>query len=356
MHVPFCRTICSYCDFCHVGYQETLANQWLDAIKADIQNCHINENLRTIYIGGGTPTALSSSQLDQLLSLLDPYTRMVQEYTIEINPETFDEDKAKILQKHGVNRASIGFQTSDEKLLQMMNRHHRLEDVAETMKLLRKYGIDNISLDLMYSLPTQTMESLKKSLQDAIALEPTHLSLYSLTIEPNTVFAKKGYEPLEYDIEADMYEWICKILPQYGYQQYEISNFAKAGMISQHNCAYWNYQDFYGIGCGASGLEGSTRYDIPKNVRKYIEDPSIKDTIELTTQEQMFEAVMMGLRLKEGMYIHLFEERFHTSVLEVYSIQIKRLCNAGKLILENKRLRCSEEGFEILNSILLEFM
>ena len=356
LHVPFCRTICSYCDFCHVGYQETLANQWLDAIKADIQNCHINENLRTIYIGGGTPTALSSSQLDQLLSLLDPYTRMVQEYTIEINPETFDEDKAKILQKHGVNRASIGFQTSDEKLLQMMNRHHRLEDVAETMRLLRKYGIDNISLDLMYSLPTQTMESLEKSVQDAIALEPTHLSLYSLTIEPNTVFAKKGYEHLEDDIEADMYEWICKILPQYGYQQYEISNFAKAGMISQHNCAYWNYQDFYGIGCGASGLEGSTRYDIPKNVRKYIEDPSIKDTIELTTQEQMFEAVMMGLRLKEGMYIQLFEERFHTSVLEVYSIQIKKLCNEGKLILEGNRLRCSEEGFEILNSILLEFM
>ncbi|MBF1101517.1 MAG: radical SAM protein, partial [Solobacterium sp.] len=205
LHVPFCRTICSYCDFCHVGYQETVANQWLDAIKTDIQNRHINENLRTIYIGGGTPTALSSSQLDQLLCLLDPYAHTVQEYTIEINPETFDEDKAKILQKHGVNRASIGFQTSDERLLQMMNRHHRLEDVAETMRLLRKYGIDNISLDLMYSLPTQTMESLKKSLQDAIALEPTHLSLYSLTIEPNTVFAKKGYEHLEDDMEADMY-------------------------------------------------------------------------------------------------------------------------------------------------------
>ena len=153
-----------------------------------------------------------------------------------------------------------------------------------------------------------------------------------------------------------MYEWICKLLPKYGFVQYEISNFAKAGMISQHNCAYWNYQDFYGIGCGASGLEGSVRYDIPKNVRKYIEDPTIKDTIDLTLQEQMFEAVMMGLRLKEGMHIQLFEERFHTSVLEVYSTQIKKLCSEGKLILEGNRLRCSEEGFEILNSILLEFM
>ena len=356
LHVPFCRTICSYCDFCHVGYQEIVANQWLDAIKVDIQNRHLNENLRTIYIGGGTPTALSSSQLDQLLRLLDSYARMVQEYTIEINPETFDEDKAKILQKHGVNRASIGFQTSDVRLLQMMNRHHRLEDVAETMRLLRKYGIDNISLDLMYSLPTQTMESLEKSVKDALALDPTHLSLYSLTIEPNTVFAKKGCEQLEDDIEADMYEWICKLLPKYGFVQYEISNFAKAGMISQHNCAYWNYQDFYGIGCGASGLEGSVRYDIPKNVRKYIEDPTIKDTIDLTLQEQMFEAVMMGLRLKEGMHIQLFKERFHTSVLEVYSTQIKKLCSEGKLILEGNRLRCSEEGFEILNSVLLEFM
>lgn len=356
LHVPFCRTICSYCDFCHVGYQETVANQWLDAITVDIQNRHINENLVTIYIGGGTPTALSSSQLDQLLCLLDPYAHMVQEYTIEINPETFDEDKAKILQKHGVNRASIGFQTSDERLLQMMNRHHQLEDVAETMRLLRKYGIDNISLDLMYSLPTQTMETLEKSVKDAILLEPTHLSLYSLTIEPNTVFAKKGYDHLEDDIEADMYEWICKTLPKYGYQQYEISNFAKATMISQHNCAYWNYQDFYGIGCGASGLEGSIRYDISKKVREYIENPSIKDITNLTTEEQMFEAVMMGLRLKEGMHIELFEERFHTSVLEVYRTQIKKLCNEGKLILKGNRLRCSEEGFEILNSILLEFM
>lgn len=356
LHVPFCRTICTYCDFCHVGYQETVAEQWLEAITTDIQNRHLNENLVTIYIGGGTPTALSSSELDQLLSLLDPYARMVQEYTIEINPETFDEDKAKILQKHGVNRASIGFQTSDEKLLQMMNRHHRLEDVAETMRLLRKYGIDNISLDLMYSLPTQTMESLEKSLQDAIALEPTHLSLYSLTIEPNTVFAKKGYEHLEDDIEADMYEWICNFLPKYGFVQYEISNFAKGNMISIHNCAYWNYQDFYGIGCGASGLEGSTRYDIPKNVKKYIEDSSIKDTIELTLQEQMFEAVMMGLRLKEGMNIQLFEDRFHTSVLEVYRAQINKLCHEGKLELGGNCLRCSEDGFEILNSILLEFM
>ena len=127
-------------------------------------------------------------------------------------------------------------------------------------------------------------------------------------------------------------------------------------MISQHNCAYWNYQDFYGIGCGASGLEGSTRYDIPKNVRKYIEDPSIKDTIDLSLQEQMFEAVMMGLRLKEGMHIELFKERFHISVLEVYRTQINKLLNEGKLILEGNRLRCSEEGFEILNSILLEFM
>ncbi|MBF1099931.1 MAG: coproporphyrinogen III oxidase, partial [Solobacterium sp.] len=133
-------------------------------------------------------------------------------------------------------------------------------------------------------------------------------------------------------------------------------NFAKAGMISQHNCAYWNYQDFYGIGCGASGLEGSTRYDIPKNVRRYIEDSSIKDTIELNPQDQMFEAVMMGLRLKEGMNIQLFEERFHTSVVEVYRTQINKLLNEGKLILEKNHLRCSDKGFEILNSILLEFM
>ena len=360
LHVPFCRTICSYCDFCHVGYQEAVANQWLDAIKADIQNRHLNENLETIYIGGGTPTALSSSELDQLLSLLDPYARMVQEYTIEINPETFDEDKAKILQKHGVNRASIGFQTSDERLLQMMNRHHRLEDVAETMRLLRKYGIDNISLDLMYSLPTQTMESLKKSLQDAIALEPTHLSLYSLTIEPNTVFAKKGYEHLEDDMEADMYEWICNFLPKYGFVQYEISNFARPGFRSLHNSSYWHEIPYIGLGASAhSYLDGIRKWNV-SNLKKYMDEiacNTLPQEIEILSKDTQYnDLITTALRTKEGIDLNKMKNKYGEERYNYLMKEAQPHINTGKMELSKHRLFITRMGLFTSDDIMSDLI
>ncbi len=356
LHVPFCKTICSYCDFCHVGYQEKLAEAWLDTIQKDIQQRTLNTQLKTIYIGGGTPTALTSTQLDRLLTMLNPYASVVQEYTIEINPEQFDDNKAQVLKKHGVNRASIGFQSSNTSLLKMMNRHHTLNDVQMTMELLRDVAIDNISLDLMYSLPNQTVDMLHESVKDALRLKPTHLSLYSLTIEPNTLFARKGYQHLDDDMEADMYEWICDELSKQGFEQYEISNFAKDEKYSLHNQAYWNYQDFYGIGCGASGKENGERYDIPKDVKAYIQDPTIKDITTLMKQDQMFEAVMMGLRLKKGIQLDVFQAMFGVSLVDVYPKAIHDLIKSQDLILDEAYLKCSPKGYEILNTILLSFM
>ncbi|MEE3486983.1 MAG: radical SAM family heme chaperone HemW [Bulleidia sp.] len=356
VHVPFCRSICSYCDFCHKPYQSDLAAQWLNAIETELSSFRFTEQIETIYLGGGTPTALSFAQLERLLALLDPYTAQVREYTCEINPETLDEDKAQLLKDHGVNRASIGYQTDDKELLKLMNRHHDAHSVNNTMALLRSKGINNISLDLMYSLPGQTMASLKQSVHTAIAMKPDHLSLYSLTIEPGTLFALKHLDHLDEDTEADMYEWIMQELPKHGYHQYEISNFALPGKESLHNQMYWNYQDFAGIGCGASGKEGTYRYDHTKDVMTYLKDPCAILKTELSEQDQMFEALMMGLRLRKGLNRHIFKDMFGKDINEVWPDIIAREMENCMLAESEDALYATDRGFEILNDVLEDFL
>lgn len=356
LHVPFCTSICYYCDFTHGIYQSQKADVWLQAIKTEIEKKDINPDLKTIYIGGGTPSALNPAQLDTLLSLLDSYASNVQEYTIEVNPESLTDEKAEIFIRHHINRVSMGFQTSDPMLLKECGRYHTYEDVCHAVTILKYHGITNISLDLMYSLPHQTMASFKKSIDDAIALKPTHLSLYSLTIEENTVFGKRGYQPLDEDTEADMYEYMVSYLPQKGYKQYEVSNFALPGYESKHNQAYWEYRDFYGIGRGASGKEGDIRYDNVRNMNAYLKNPLSRDVIPLTKKDQMFEMLMMGMRLKRGMSLKRFKECFGTSFMDVYGDKAESLKKQGLITWDQDYIRCSDSGYEIMNSVLEEFL
>lgn len=356
VHVPFCASICGYCDFAHVVYSANTVNAWLEALKKEIEAAHIPEDLSTVYIGGGTPTSLDEQQLDILLSLLDPYVTNACEYTIEINPETLDERKCKVIASHGINRASIGFQTSNETLLKLMGRHHTMDDMRTCTDLLHNAGIDNISLDLMYSLPFQTMDSLKTSIDDALSLRPSHLSLYSLTIEENTVFGKKGYEQLDEDTEADMYEYICKILPYHGFTQYEVSNFAKDGKQSMHNTGYWEYEDFIGIGCGASGKENHVRYDHTANVKAYIADPLKKERIPLSETDEMFERLMMGIRMKKGMDLDMFRNAHGRDFSEVYAGPLNEMLKKGLMEIRNNRLCATDRGYEVMNTLLVEFL
>lgn len=356
LHVPFCRTICSYCDFCHAVYNEKTADQWLQAVTVEMDHRQINPALKTIYIGGGTPTSLNADQLEELLKLLDPYRSRVEEYTVEINPETLSEEKAVLLAEHGVNRASIGFQSSDPNLLKLMGRHHDLQMLRKTMELLRQHGITNISLDLMYSLPQQTMKDLQHSLQDALSLQPEHISLYSLTIEENTVFGKQGYQHLDDETEADMYEWICQELPKYGFHQYEISNFSLPGKESEHNKAYWNYQDFYGISMGASGKEGLMRYDHIRSFQEYFADPCAVQKIPLSETDAMFEMIMMGLRLRRGMDMELFKARFGVPVTAGFGEKIQAQIAQEMLEYDGQYLRATAKGYEILNTVLVDLM
>lgn len=350
LHVPFCKTICYYCDFCHRVYNEDLSQRWLERVRKEIAN-HCFDQYETIYIGGGTPTALSSVQLDSLLSYIDPYTEEVKEYTIEVNPESLDEEKIRIFKKHKIDRISMGIQSSNDQILQSLNRRHTFKDVKEKIALLRGYGFDNISGDLMYSLPGQDMKILEQTIDDILSLDLEHISLYSLTVEENSVFGKKGIESLDEDLEADMYELIERRLADHGYIHYEVSNYAKPTKESKHNLSYWNYEDFLGISLGAASKIGNNRYTNTRDFGRYFSSEDIRDeNLYLEKEDLEFEHIMMSLRTIYGLDINAFNKMYDRDLLSRY----KEGVNDENIIIENGRLIC--KNFEILNHILLKFM
>lgn len=350
IHVPFCNSICSYCDFCHRVYDEDLSNKWLDVVSKEIKD-KCKDNYETIYIGGGTPTSLSNNQLDKLLSCIDQYAKEVVEYTIEVNPESLDINKINIFKKHGINRISMGVQTSNPDLLKLINRKHSFEEVKDKIKLLKDNGLNNISIDLMYSLPTQTIDILNKTIDDFISLDIPHVSLYSLTIEENSVFGKKGYKQLDEDIEADMYELIVSRLQESGYIHYEVSNFSRPGYESKHNIGYWKYEDFLGLSLDASSKVGDKRYTITRNFNDYLNDYNcVSELVNLSKDDQMFENIMMSLRMKDGLNIEEFNNKYDCDLLNKYS----KATSNPNICIENRYLKVKNLG--ILNTTLLEFL
>lgn len=352
VHVPFCSSICGYCDFCHLIYREKLADQWLEVFEKEL-NSSQNLELETIYIGGGTPSALNINQTIKLLELLKPYTGQIQEYTIEINPENFSSAKAKLYYQYGINRASIGLQSANLEILKILNRKHSFKDVEQTVNILRKNNISNISIDIMYSLPSQTLEILKDTLDQVIALPITHISLYSLTIEDNTPFKAKGYQPLNDEVEADMYEYIVQFLTKHNYIQYEIANFCLKGYESKHNLGYWHYNDFLGLSLSSSSKIGNIRYDNTRSLKEYLNDYNQKKNIvELSKEELMFEHLMMNLRLSKGLNINDFNQKYQIDLLTYFKDALNK--NMNNLLIENNYLRC--KNLALLNEILLDFL
>lgn len=350
IHVPFCNSICSYCDFCHRVYDKKIVTKWLDTIQKEIKD-KCKDNYETIYIGGGTPTSLALDELDKLFSFIKPYADNVKEYTIEVNPESLDLDKILLFKKYGINRISMGVQSSNDELLNLMNRRHSFIDVREKIKLLKDNGLNNISIDLMYSLPNQTIDILNKTIDDFLELDIPHVSLYSLTVEENTAFGRKGYKPLDIDIEADMYELICKRLKENGYIHYEVSNFSKEAYESKHNIGYWKYDDFLGISMGSSSKVENKRWTNTFKFEDYFNDYNSKsEDIDLTQDDLEFENIMMSLRMKDGLDILEFNNKYKTNLIEKYS---KGVNNANIEISEGK-LRCL--NLEILNNTLIDFM
>ena len=357
LHVPFCDTICAYCDFARCKTHPQLVEAWLNAIEKEINEKKMNQELRSIYIGGGTPTALNVEQLTRLLCMLEPYTQHVKEYTLEANIENLDEAKLKVMKQFKINRISLGVQSFNERLLKIIERHHTQKQVEDMIYLIDKIGIHNISIDLIYALPTQSMEEWEEDLRIACTHPKiSHVSLYSLTIEEHSKFAREHVQATDNELEGKMFDKAMAICKEAGFNHYEISNFARSNAESIHNQCYWDYEDFYGLGSGASGKENHVRYTHAFTLDKYLKGIDEIEKVQLSLQEEAFERIMMGLRMKRGIDIHLYHQQYGIDLTLEYKTVIEQFITKKWLLLSNNHLCPTELGMSFLNEILLAFM
>ena len=365
VHIPFCTQICYYCDFSKVFIKNQPVDSYLEHLLEEFRSYDI-QKLRTLYIGGGTPTALSASQLEVLLEGLTENLDLsvLEELTIEANPGDLDADKIAVLKNSAVNRVSLGVQTFDDKMLKKIGRSHLEKDIYENIDRLKLAGFDNISIDLIYALPGQTMEQVKENVAKAIGLDIPHMSLYSLILENHTVFMnrmRRGKLPLpKEELEAEMFEYIIAELERAGFEHYEISNFSKHGFESRHNLMYWDNAEYYGIGAGASGYVNGVRYKNHGPIRHYlsaVEEGNARITEEhLSQKEQMEEEMFLGLRKKSGVSIARFEEKFGRSFDGLYGEIVKDLVQQGLMQIEGDRVRMTKRGLFLGDTVAERFI
>ena len=365
VHIPFCTQICYYCDFSKVFIKNQPVDSYLAHLLEEFHFYDI-QKLRTLYIGGGTPTALSAPQLEVLLKGLTKNLDLsaLEELTIEANPGDLDADKIAVLKNSAVNRVSLGVQTFDNKMLKKIGRSHLEKDIYENIDRLKLAGFDNISIDLIYALPGQTMEQVKENVAKAIGLDIPHMSLYSLILENHTVFMnrmRRGKLPLpKEELEAEMFEYIIAELERAGFEHYEISNFSKSGFESRHNLMYWDNAEYYGIGAGASGYVNGIRYKNHGPIRHYlsaVEEGNARITEEhLSQKEQMEEEMFLGLRKKSGVSMARFEEKFGRSFDELYGEIIRDLVQQGLMQIEGDRVRMTKRGLFLGDTVAERFI
>ena len=365
VHIPFCTQICYYCDFSKVFIKNQPVDSYLEHLLQEFHSYDI-QKLRTLYIGGGTPTALSAPQLEVLLDGLTKNLDLsvLEELTIEANPGDLDEDKIAVLKNSAVNRVSLGVQTFDDKMLKKIGRSHLERDIYENIDRLKLAGFDNISIDLIYALPGQTMDQVKDNVAKAIALDIPHMSLYSLILENHTVFMnrmRRGKLPLpKEELEAEMFEYIIAELERADFEHYEISNFSKPGFESRHNLMYWDNAEYYGIGAGASGYVNGVRYKNHGPIRHYlkaVEEGNARINEEhLSLREQMEEEMFLGLRKKTGVSKARFEEKFGTSFENLYGQVVRDLCHQGLLQVEGQQIRMTKKGLFLGDTVAERFI
>lgn len=366
VHIPFCTQICFYCDFSKVFIKNQPVDDYLQALKAEFEREEIRQ-LRTLYIGGGTPTALSAPQLDVLLEFLTQNLDLsaLEELTIEANPGDLTEDKIAVLANSPVNRVSLGVQTFDDQMLKKIGRSHQEKDIYETIGNLKKVGFDNISIDLIYALPQQTMEQVKVNVEKALGLDIPHMSLYSLILENHTVFMNrmrrgKLHLPQE-DLEAEMFEYIIAELEKAGFEHYEISNFSKPGFESRHNLMYWDNAEYYGLGAGASGYVNGVRYRNRGPIQHYLkairEEGHARLNEEfLTRKEMMEEEMFLGLRKKSGVSKQKFTDKFGVDFDQQYGAVVTELTERGLLVPDKEIVRMTKKGLFLGDSVAEKFI
>lgn len=370
IHIPFCQHRCYYCDFNTYALQGQPVDAYLAALEREMERTVAEtppELIETIFIGGGTPTVLEPEQLKRLFGAISrcfPDRADNLEFTMEANPGTVDPRKLEVMREGGVNRISFGVQSFDNRLLQEIGRIHRTDDVYRSVEEARKAGFDNLSIDLMFGLPRQTLRQVKDSVARALELNLEHYSLYSLKVEENTLFYtlyQKGKLPLpDEEEEAEMYETIIDTLSAAGYVHYEVSNFARPGYESRHNMQYWMNRCYYGIGAGAHGYVGGVRRENIRGVRDYIAAAEkglpVAEQAVVSEPEAMEDFMMVGLRLLRGVSNEQFEEQFGRRMEDVFGEELESLLSQGLLERTMDGYRLTRRGLFLGNEVFSRFI
>ncbi len=355
IHIPFCKTICSYCDFCKTFYNEHWVNLYLKNLQDEIDDIYMNEEIDTIYVGGGTPSVLPSKYLDTFFTILKRLNSPnLQEFTFECNLNDITEELLSKLKENGVNRLSIGIQSLNAQKLKYMGRDHTFEDALEKMILCRKYGFMNINVDFIYGFDFETVESVIQDLKMILKLKPNHISTYSLMIEPNTLLYIGNYKQVDEETESLMYKAICNLLKKKKYDHYEISNFALKGNESIHNLKYWHNEEYYGFGPSASGYVDKIRYTNTRSLSKYFAGDYSNEKNILTEKDIMDNHLMLGFRLIKGINLTEFEKLYHIKMEEAYPI--KPLLKNKDLILKKGNIFINPDKLYVMNEILIKMI
>ncbi|OMC72842.1 coproporphyrinogen III oxidase [Paenibacillus odorifer] len=370
IHIPFCTNKCFYCDFNSYVLKDQPVMDYLEALDREMEQTVKNTPpgvIKTIFVGGGTPTVLKPDEMAYFLKSVRthfPNWDKDIEFSMEANPGTTDLDKLTVMKEGGVNRVSFGVQAFQNELLTGIGRIHNVDDVYRSLENARAVGLNNLSVDLMFGLPNQTVEMLGESIRKALELDLPHYSIYSLKVEENTLFHtlfNKNKLPLpNEEDELQMYLLLMSSMKDAGYNQYEISNFAKPGMESRHNITYWRNEDYYGLGAGAHGYVGRQRHINVKGVNPYVEAtrkglPRL-DAYPISEAEAMEDFMMVGLRMHEGVSNEAFQAQFGRSIEEVFEKSLHKMLHAGLLEQEAGVYRLSKQGILFGNDVFAEFV
>ncbi len=363
IHIPFCKHICTYCDFHKEVATLEKKKAYLNALISEIIEVGDSiKNVKTIYIGGGTPSNYSIKDLERLFKTLSSVieTKSVIEYTIEVNPDDITIEYATLFKKYNINRVSMGVQTINPENLTYLRRTHKKSDITNAIKYLRSLGITNISIDMIFNIPNQTMKQLEEDIEFVLKQDIKHISYYSLILEEKSILyqlVKQNKVTIkDQDVEAKMYLRVIDALTKQGFNHYEISNFSKDNHQSIHNITYWTNKDYIGLGSGAHSLIGNKRFNNVSNVRRYIE--GVSSNTPYKEEYERFEIedeVMMGLRLLEGINIKQINEKYNIDLLNKYPL-LKQYLTDGYLELINNKLKFTTKGLLVGNVVFMAVM
>lgn len=353
VHIPFCSHICKYCDFTKLIYNDDFAKKYVDVLLCELDSYHIDK-VETIYVGGGTPTSLNDVDLNRILMALKPHLASGGEFTVEANVENLSLNKLKILKNNGVNRLSIGVESTSDGMLIKMNRHHTFLMAKEVILLAKTLGFNNINVDLIYGLPNESLADLKNDLDNITALDVSHISIYSFIVEKGSIFYNEGIKEQNEEDSRLYYDFILSYLRKCGYKRYEISNFAKDNMFSRHNLTYWKNKQYYAIGLGASGYIADERYTNTTSLKKYLNHEFVETIDYLNPSVYLEDFLLTNLRLEDGFKKEDFKAIFGID-FETKFKDVLPLLKKNSLVKDTKEsIMLTDEGLILLDYVLVK--